>query len=53
MNTATVSIQRERAKVRIHVGEGANTDLRNNSSEIVACICASANTGPTCIHRKN
>ena len=57
VNTATVSIQTEGARVGIsrvgiHVWEGANTYFRNNSSIIFSCICASANTGPTCIHTK-
>ena len=33
MNTATVSTQREGAKVRIHICEGANTYFKNNSSK--------------------
>ena len=33
MNTATVSIQREAAKVRIHTCEGANTYFKNNSQK--------------------
>ena len=49
VNTATVSIQTEGARVGIHVWEGANTYFRNKSSKIFSCICASANTGPTCI----
>ena len=49
VNTATVSIQREGAKVRIHICEGANTYLKNDSSKLFSCIGASANTGPTCI----
>ena len=52
MNTATVSIPREGVKVRIHICEGANTYFKKNSSKIFACICASANTGPTCICAK-
>ena len=32
--------------------EGANTYFKNNSSRIFSCICASAHTGPTCIHAK-
>ena len=46
--TATVSIQREGVNVQIHVCEGANTYCKNNSSIILSCICASANTGPAC-----
>ena len=34
MNTATVSIQREGVKVRIHICEGASTDFKSNSSTI-------------------
>ena len=52
VNTATVSMQGERAKVRIHIGEGANTYFKKNFSKIVSCICASANTGPTCNRAK-
>ena len=52
VNTATVSIQREGAKVRIHICEGANTYFKNNSSNIFSCIGRSANTGPTCIRAK-
>ena len=52
MNTATVSIQTEGAKVRIHICEGANTYFKNNSSNIFSCIRASANTGPACIRAK-
>ena len=44
----TVSPQRKGAKVRIHICEGANTYLKNNSSKIFSSICASAHTGPTC-----
>ena len=29
-----------------------NTYFKNNSSKIFSCICASANTGPTCILAK-
>ena len=35
-----------------YICEGANTYFKNNSSEVFSCICASANTGPTCIHKK-
>ena len=35
MSTATVSIQREGAKVRIHICEDANTYFKNNSSKIL------------------
>ena len=35
VNTATVSIQREGAKVRIHIYGGANTYLKNNSSNSI------------------
>ena len=35
MNTATVSIQTEGAKVKIHICEGANTHFENNSSKNV------------------
>ena len=52
MNTATASIQTKGAKVRIRICEGANTYLKNNSSEIFSCIHASANTGPARIRAK-
>ena len=52
MNTATVSIQTEGAKVRIHICEGANTYFQNNSTKIFSYIRASANTGPACIRAK-
>ena len=52
MNAATVSIQTEGAKVRIHICEGANTYFKNNLSKIFSCIRASANTGPACIRAK-
>ena len=52
MNTATVSIQREGAKVRIHSCELANTYFKNDSSKLFSFICASATTGPTCICAK-
>ena len=52
MNTATLSIKTEGAKVRIHICEGANTYFKHNSSNIFPCIRASANTGPTFIHAK-
>ena len=40
------------ARVGIHIWEGANTYFRDNPSKVFSCICASANTGPTCIHAK-
>ena len=52
MNTTTASIQTEGAKVRIHICAGANTYFKHDSSKIVSCICASANTGPACIRAK-
>ena len=35
MSTATAPIQREGAKVRMHICEGANTHFENNSLKIV------------------
>ena len=52
VNTATVSIRRDGAKVQIQNCEGANTYFKNNSSKIFSCIGPSANTGPTCIRAK-
>ena len=52
MNAATVSIQREGGEGQIHICEGANTYFKNNSSNVFSCICASANTGPTCMCAK-
>ena len=49
VNTATVCIQRKGEKVRMHICDGANTYFKNNSSNRISCIYASANTGPTCI----
>ena len=51
VNTATVAIQREGAKVQIHICEGASTYFNNNSSKTYF-VCASAITGPTCICAK-
>ena len=49
VNAATVSIQREEAKVQIHICEGANAYFTNSSLKICSCICATANTTSTCI----